>query len=237
MLYDPDSLLGRLQTVPDPRRRQGRRYSLPALLGLLILAALHGESSRRGMWLWAKNHWQELWEPRGFGSPHLPTLTTIWNLLGALDANAVDQVVNGWLLEVLGQPSGGISADGKVLRGSRRADLPGVWLVALARQDLGSVMHQRQVASGSHELLTLLTLLRETPLQDQTVTLDAGLLCAETTQVIRAQQGDYLGVVKGNQAEIKGAVDDWIAEQVFSPSTGSTCGAACGEVTGSPRNP
>jgi hypothetical protein len=44
MTYDPDSLLGRLQTLPDPRRRQGRHYPLASLLGLLILAALHGES-------------------------------------------------------------------------------------------------------------------------------------------------------------------------------------------------
>jgi hypothetical protein len=236
MLYDPDSLLGRLQTVPDPRRRQGRRSPLPALLGLLILAALHGESSLRGMWLWGRNHWGSLWWPLGFGSPHFPALTTIWNVLGALDPDAVDRIVSVWLTELLGQPVGGVSADGKVLRGSRRDGVPGVWLVALARQDVGSVVRQRQVAEGSHELPTLLALLRDVPLHDQTITLDAGLLCAETTQVIRAQHGDYLGVVKGNQAEIKAAMDDWIAEQVFSPSAGATCSADGGEVTWPPRN-
>lgn len=222
MIYDADSLLGRLHTLPDPRRRQGRRYPLASLLGLLVLAALHGETSLRGMWLWSRNHWHEVWWPLGFGSPHFPALTTIWNLLGTLDADAVDRIVSAWLGDLLGQPVGGVSADGKVLRGSRRADVPGVWLVALARHDLGSVVHQRQVATGSHELPTLLTLLRQVPLNDQVVTLDAGLLGADTTQVIRAQQGHYLGVVKGNQADIKTAVDDWIAEQVFSPTTDST---------------
>ena len=236
MLYDPDSLLGRLQTLPDPRRRQGRRYPLPALLGLLILAALHGESSLRGMWVWAKNHWQDVWRPLGFGSPHFPALSTIWNILGTLDADAVDNVVSAWLNELLGQTVGGLSADGKVLRGSRRADLPGVWLVALARQDVGSVMRQRLVAPGSHELPTLLTLLRDTPLQDHTITRDAGLLCADTTQVIRAQQGDYLGVVKGKHAEIKAAVDDWIAEQVFFPAAGAARRADDREVAGTTRD-
>ena len=48
---DPESVLGRLQTLPDPRRRQGRRYPLAALLNMLILAALHGAPSWRGMWL------------------------------------------------------------------------------------------------------------------------------------------------------------------------------------------
>jgi hypothetical protein len=202
MDYDPDSLLGRLQKMPDPRRRQGRRYPLAALLGLLILASLHGESSLRGMWLWARNHWDKVWLPLGFTQgvpgPHFPALITIWNLLGGIDADAVDRLVSGWPAELLGSPVGGVSADGKVLRGSRRGDVPGVWVVALARHDIGTVLQQRQVAAGSHELPTLMALLRETPLQAQTVTLDAGLLCAETTQVIRAQQGDYLGVLKGN---------------------------------------
>ncbi len=227
MRYEADSLLGRLHTVPDPRRRQGRRYPLASLVSLLVLAALQGETSLRGMWLWSRQHWDTLWWPLGFGSPHFPALTTLWNLLGALDADAVDRIVSDWLRDLLGQPSGGVSADGKVLRGSRRADLPGVWLVALARHDVGSVVHQRQVATGSHELPTLLALLRQVPLDDQVVTLDAGLLRADTTQVIRAQQGNYLGVVKGNQADIKTVVDDWIAEQVFSPTADPTRRADC----------
>ncbi len=158
-MYDADSLLGRLHTVPDPRRRQGRRYPLASLVSLLVLAALQGETSLRGMWLWSRQHWDTLWWPLGFTQrvpgPHVPALTTLWNLLGALDADAVDRIVSDWLRDLLGQPSGGVSADGKVLRGSRRADLPGVWLVALARHDVGSVVHQRQVATGSHELPTL----------------------------------------------------------------------------------
>jgi len=74
-MYDAGNLLGRLQTLPDPRRRQGRRYPLASLLSLLILAALHGETSLRGMWLHPKGtrrqQWHEVWWPLGFGSPPL----------------------------------------------------------------------------------------------------------------------------------------------------------------------
>lgn len=213
-----ESLLARFGQLPDPRRRAGRRYPLPALLGLLVLGAVHGESSLRGIWLWARANWSVLWQPLGFRSPHFPALTTIWNLLGALDADALDRMISTWVADLLGQPLRGLSADGKVLRGSRRTDTAPIWLVSLVRHDVGAVLRQRQVPSGAHELTTLLALLRETPLQQQVVTLDAGLLCAETTPVIRAQQGDYLGVVKGNQADIKAALDDWIADSAFSPS-------------------
>ena len=77
MMDDPASLLGRLPALPDPRRRQGRRDPLASRLGRLILAALHGASSRRGIWRWARQHWDERWWPLGFGSPPMPARTTI----------------------------------------------------------------------------------------------------------------------------------------------------------------
>ena len=36
----------------NPRRREGKRYNLPGLVGMLLLAAVNGEESLRGMWLW-----------------------------------------------------------------------------------------------------------------------------------------------------------------------------------------
>ena len=180
-----------------------------------------------------------MWWPLGFGSPHFPALTTIWNLLGVLDADAVDLLVSDWLRARVGQPVGGLSAAGTGLRGSRRAEVAGVWFVALARHDVGSVVHQRQVVPGSHELPTLLALLREVPLDGPIVTLDAGLVCADTTHVVRAQHGDYLGVVTGNQAEMNTVVDDWLAEQVFSRAAAAdpTDGTHHREVAGTPGDP
>lgn len=236
MDVDSESLLGRFGQLPDPRRRAGRRYPLPALLGMLVLGALHGESSLRGIWLWAHANWSSIWQPLGFRSPHFPALTTIWNLLGALDATALDQVIATWVTDLFGPTHSGLSADGKVLRGSRRAETAPIWLVSLARHDVGAVLRQRQVPVGGHELATLLALLRETPLHQQVITLDAGLLCAETTQVIRAQQGEYLGVVKGNQADIKAALDDWLTDSAFSPRGPAASGNDLREITRTDRN-
>jgi hypothetical protein len=44
----PDSLLGCLAALPDPRRRQSRCYLLPAMLGLVLMGMLHGRDSLRG---------------------------------------------------------------------------------------------------------------------------------------------------------------------------------------------
>ena len=43
-----------LKTIPDPRRRRDRHYPLFGLLAIVLRAAMHGERSLRGMWLWAR---------------------------------------------------------------------------------------------------------------------------------------------------------------------------------------
>ena len=42
-------LLAALDQIPDPRRRQGRRYPLPYLLLFAVLAVLAGATSYRGL--------------------------------------------------------------------------------------------------------------------------------------------------------------------------------------------
>src|SRR4051794_41880364 len=42
-------LLAALEQIPDPRRRQGRRYPLPHLLLFSVLAVLAGATSYRGL--------------------------------------------------------------------------------------------------------------------------------------------------------------------------------------------
>jgi hypothetical protein len=42
-------LLAALEPIPDPRRRQGRRYPLPHLLLFSVLAVLAGATSYRGL--------------------------------------------------------------------------------------------------------------------------------------------------------------------------------------------
>lgn len=221
-----DSLLGHLQTLDDPRRRAGRRYPLASILGALILGALNGHSSGSGAWDWARQHWREIWRPLGFRSPHCPVYTTVWNLLQALDAAALDCLIAAWLEAVLGQPLGGLSADGKTLRGSRRGAVPGLKLVSLFHHELGLVLDQQQVADGKGEQKTALALLRASPLQGRVVTLDAGLISAEATQVITSAGGDYIGVVKENYPSVKADIDSWMVDQgvALSPPGAATSG-------------
>lgn len=222
---DADSLLGRLATLPDPRRREGRRYPLPALVGLVVLGLLHGKGSLRGAWVWAHKRWGVLWRPLGARSPHFPAYNTVRDLLALLDADDVDRRLRPWFEQLLDRPLGGVSADGKVLRGSKRDTLAALHVVGLVAHDGGKILAQASAAAGD-ELAALLTLLREVPLKGRTLTMDAGLTSARVTQSIRSEQGDYVGVVKGNQPEVLAVLDDWVAPAVLSPHSGSSSAAA-----------
>ena len=81
------TVLEALKTIPDPRQRQGRQYPLYGLLAVLLLAAMHGEHSLRGMWLWAKRREKEiLFTPAlGFRAVRrLAGLGTFWYALSKL---------------------------------------------------------------------------------------------------------------------------------------------------------
>jgi hypothetical protein len=212
----PDSLLGCLAALPDPRRRQGRRYPLSALLGLVLLGMLHGHDSLRGGWVWARQHWSLLWRPLGGRSPHFPAYNTVRNLLLALDADDVDRRLQPWLERFLNHPLGGISADGKVLRGSKRDQLPALHVVSLVAHEGASILAQRLAPDGD-EVAALLALLREVPLAGRTISMDAGLLTGAVTEVITEEEGEYIGVVKGNNPELVAVLDEWVAAEVLSP--------------------
>ncbi|MFN3762459.1 MAG: transposase family protein, partial [Anaerolineae bacterium] len=83
----PQSILGRIiALVPDPRSRRGRIYPLAAILGMLLLGALEGEGSLRGMWMRGKKHWQALIAALGVvGVPRPPELSTVWYVLQRID--------------------------------------------------------------------------------------------------------------------------------------------------------
>ena len=79
------SLLEALGSVPDPRGRQGRRYPIGSLLAVLILAAMNGKSSLRGMWLWARAHAELLTARLSFHRQRIPALENFRTILCRLD--------------------------------------------------------------------------------------------------------------------------------------------------------
>src|SRR5258708_38097285 len=87
-----ESLDRNLDQVQDVRKARGKRYPLPLLLTLILLAKLAGETSISGVGGWTRHRapWlrQQLNWPRGF-----PTNSTYTSALARADGEQMVQVV------------------------------------------------------------------------------------------------------------------------------------------------
>src|SRR6478609_8864592 len=76
-------LLAALYQIPDPRRRQGQRYSLAHLLLFAVLAILAGATSYRRIRLFIGAHRERLNATFGARSRRAPAVNTLRTLLHA----------------------------------------------------------------------------------------------------------------------------------------------------------
>jgi predicted transposase YbfD/YdcC len=105
------------------------------------------------------------------------------------------------------------------LRDSKRDGAAALHVVSLVAHEGATILAQRETLDGD-EVAALLFLLSEVLLKGRIISMDAGLLNAQVTQTIQEAHGDYVGSVKGNQAEVLSLLDEWVAEAVLSPSAG-----------------
>ena len=100
---DLTSLLEVLSQVPDPRRRRGIRHELPQILAIATLATLRGATSLFEIGEVAAELPSEALEALhcrispASGRRVAPEESTIRRTLHAIDADSLDQVVNGFL--------------------------------------------------------------------------------------------------------------------------------------------
>ena len=81
----------------------------------LVLAALNGERSLRGMWLWGRSHWEQIVDALGLaGTKGAPAYGRVWGLLAGLDSEELSKALSGQAQE----GEDGYTIDGKKLRGA-----------------------------------------------------------------------------------------------------------------------
>ena len=115
-------LLAALQGIPDPRRRQGQRYSLAPLLLFSVLAVLAGATSYRRIRLFIGVHRERLNAAFGARFRRAPAVNTLRALLHALDPADLEAAFRRHAEQLDGAPTSPgrrvIARDGKTLRGS-----------------------------------------------------------------------------------------------------------------------
>ncbi len=92
------SLYRALLALPNPRRKQRRRYPLAVMLLLVILAKLAGEQTMSGVTEWVRHRGPDLAQRLGLRRTKMPCPSTYSNVLAKVDGQHLDAIVRAFLV-------------------------------------------------------------------------------------------------------------------------------------------
>jgi predicted transposase YbfD/YdcC len=208
-------LLQALSTVPDPRRRRGRRYSLQSILLVAISAVLAGARSYAAIADWAV-----LARPAVGVCGRPPSGATIRRVLLAVDPVAVQAALTAWSLacrDAAAATAGQaalprnqrrqvLAIDGKNLRGARPSDGQKTKLLAVLDHAHRLVLTQTEVCDGN-EIAAFITALNTLPqLRGCLITADALHTQRGHADYLLGRGAHYLFTVKENQPRLHRAL-------------------------------
>jgi predicted transposase YbfD/YdcC len=203
---EPDAdLLVTLAGVPDPRKARGCRHRLVTVLAVSVCAVLAGARSFVAIAEWAHDLPVSARVRLGIGR-RAPSESTIRRILQAVDLDALDAALSGWLADQLPDPPSGrmrvVAVDGKTARGARTDDGAQVHLLAAFDPVSGVVLGQTQVDGKSNELTAFAPLLDRIDLTDVLVTADALHTQRGHAEYLHVRGAHYVLIAKANQPRL-----------------------------------
>jgi hypothetical protein len=173
-------LLDVLAEVPDPRRAEGKLYTLPHVLLFSVLAIVTGCNSYRGIVTFIDARRHRLNAVFGLSWRRAPAHTTVRHILQGLDPATVEAAFRrhaARLQAARATPGQGSAAlDGKTLRGSfdKFHDRAAAQVLSAFATDTALVLAHVDIAEKSNEIPAAQALLAELGLaRGAVVTLDA----------------------------------------------------------------
>jgi predicted transposase YbfD/YdcC len=217
---------GCFAAVADPRRRRGRRHSLPCVLTLVTMAMLRGKTKLADITRWIGHAGQDALAAAGArtgrdGRREAPSGKTVTRLLGLVGAQALADAVAAYLSKAVPAgppafpvagpaPQPSLACDGKEARGAVRADGTSLFLLSAATE--GIVLAEREIPAKTSEIPEIGPMLRELserfPLAGWVISADAlhtqrGLATLTCEELL----AHYVLTVKGNQPGLHAALE------------------------------
>lgn len=211
--FDLGGLWRRLAELTDGRRARGKRYTLPLLLVLIVLAKLSGEDRPSGIADWVRHRRAQLAQALGVRLPRAPHHNTDRRILAqAVEPAELDAAVGAYVgaLPQVGT-SVLISIDGKTIRGTIDATDPhGEHLLVAYLPREGVVLMQLSVGHKANEISVAPALLRCLDLRGKIVAGDALHTQRGVSAQILAAGGNYLWFAKDNQPTLRADIDELV---------------------------
>jgi predicted transposase YbfD/YdcC len=215
-----------LRTVTDGRCDRGRDHPVAAVLALAAAATVAGMTGYTAMAGWIADVPTEvladLYLRAGAAPVPAPGKTTIWRVLSAADADAVDDAIGAWLSTTLSTSTAGgdtdsgerpmhhLRLDGKTIRGATDADGNQRHLLAVMAGPPGTAVVAAQAevdGAKPRETITARDLLARMDLTGTVLTADALHTVKITANLIRDQGGHFVFPVKENRQALFDALD------------------------------
>ncbi len=225
IIIELDSLFAALCALHDKRDARGLRYALVTVLVFISLAKLAGEDHLRGIAQWVSLRKERLAEALGLVKVQAPHATTYSRVLrNAVDVEEYERVAQGFFRD---QPGAGQSVlvciDGKTLRGTIPAGQSrGMHLLAAYVPGEGWVLMQMEVQGHENEIPAAERMVQCIDLRNKIVTGDAQFAQRELSVQIVQAGGEYVWVVKDNQAQLRADIAALFAPEVCAPGFSPT---------------
>lgn len=210
IVFAIDGLWQQLAQVADRRKARGKRYALPLLLVLMMLAKLCGEDRPSGIADWVRHRRTALQALLGRPLPRAPHHNTYRRVLAqALDPSDLDAALGDYLRQALGAgQSVLVSIDGKTVRGTIDAPATrGEHLLAAYLPQEGIVLLQVATGEKTNEIGVAPSLLSALDLRGKIVVGDALHTQRALSAQILAAGGDYLWTAKENQPTLQADIE------------------------------
>lgn len=210
-LFDVGALQSRLERLTDQRKRRGKRYALPILLLLAILAKLSGEDRPAGIADWVALRGAQLRIALGLTWKRMPHESTFRRLFERMvSPDELDQAISEHLRSQTGVGrSVLISIDGKTVRGTIKwGESRGEHLLVAYLPEEGVVLMQVAAGDKDNEINAAPTLLRSIDLRGKVIVGDAIHTQRALSVQILAAKADYLWFVKENQPSLRESIVD-----------------------------
>jgi predicted transposase YbfD/YdcC len=183
-----------LHSVPDHRRKQGKRHDLPTLLTLAILAMCSGHTSYLAMQEWCENYQDRIKQQVSFLAGHMPNSATFHRVFAQLDVTTFEALIGTWLQAIIPLEAGeGIALDGKEIHGT------GLCLVAAFAHVAKAVLFEAGTDTKGKELVIGPDVLKHITITGHVVTGDALFAQRSLCEQITKEHGGFVFRVKGNQ--------------------------------------
>src|SRR3954449_690768 len=200
-------LLFTLEGACVPRRRQGRRYSLAHLLLFSVLAVLAGATSYRGILVFITVHRERLNTVFGAGLRRAPAVNTLRALFQALDPAELEAAFRQHARRLDdGVPAPGrrvIALDGKTLRRSfdHLNDEAAAHVLSAFACDAALILAHREVRDAPDEVPAARVLIEELGVRGALFTADA-LHCQKNVCERRPHRQRSPGPAQGQPARL-----------------------------------